>query len=76
MVIHGVFMLFKCLLTLNITANKLSIQLFCSEWRFVYNCIQHERIFFLNFNSYFEAKKILKTNDNQKQLLWSFHAIY
>ena len=31
--------------------------------------------FFLNFNSHFEAKKILKAKDDQKHLLWSFHVM-
>ena len=31
--------------------------------------------FFLNFNSNFEAKKILKAKGDQKHLLWSFHVM-
>ena len=31
--------------------------------------------FFLNFNSHFEAKKILKAKGDQKHLLWSFHVM-
>ena len=31
--------------------------------------------FFLNFNSHFNAKKILKEKDDQKHLLRSFHAM-
>ena len=46
---------------------------FFNEWKFVKNCIQHDRFFFLNFNSYFEAQKILKRKGSQKQVLWSFH---
>ena len=29
--------------------------------------------FFLNFNSHFEAKMILKAKGDQKHLLWTFH---
>ena len=31
--------------------------------------------FFLNFNSHFEAKKILKAKGDQKHLVWSFHVV-